>query len=142
MRTREGDQGWNRPPVVARRPNDRHYYNRIKQNTKASKLDTVMDPRVDVSGDVAAINRGEAIRRGDTDTFRGRSYVLEATGTLSPRDGDGFYVLTRGAFRALGVYKTFGDSERADAILDNMHNVGPAERNAAMAVVRAITGED
>lgn len=131
----------NLPPVRARRPADRHYYNRIRQNSKASNLNTVMDPRVDVAADVAAINRGEAVRQGDTYTIGGRTYVLEPTGTLSPRDGDGFYVLTRASFRALWVYQTFGEGERADAILSQMHNVGSAEREMARAVVRAVTGK-
>ncbi len=100
-----------------------------------------MDPRVDVAADVLAINRGEALRKGDTDTLHGRTYVLEPSGTLSPRVGDGVYVLNRGAFRALWIYREFGDGDHADAILDRLHNVGPMERGAARSVLRAITGE-
>ena len=56
----------NMPPVRVRRPADRHNFNRIKQNTKVSNLNTVMDPRVDVASDVGAINRGEEVRWGNT----------------------------------------------------------------------------
>lgn len=139
--TQEDDRPHNRPPVLARRPADRHYFNRIKQNSKASNLNTVIDPRVDVAGDVAAINRGEAVRQGDAYTVFGRTYVLEASGRLSPRTGDGFHLLDRGAFHALSIYRQFGESSRAAAILDQMHNVGPAEREAAQAVIRAISGK-
>lgn len=142
MEPRDGDRARNRPPVLARRPADRDYFDRIKQNTKASRLNTVIDPRVDVAADVAAINRGEAQRREDTYTVAGRAYVLEPNGTLSPRHGDGFFVLNRAVYRAVGIYRMFGFGERAEGILDQMHNVGVEERAAARVVVAACTDGD
>ncbi len=137
----DAERSRNRPPVLARRPADRHYFNRIKQNSMTSKRNTVIDPRVDVANDVAAINRGEAVRQGDSYTVSGRTYVLEPSGRLSRRTGDGFYVLDRGSFHALWIYRQFGDSDRAEAILARMHNVGSDERDAALEVIRAITGK-
>ena len=59
------DRSRNRPPIVARRPADRHYFNRINQKSLPKDLNTVILPWVDVARDVAAINRGEATRQGD-----------------------------------------------------------------------------
>jgi hypothetical protein len=49
------DWSRNRPPTVARRPADRHYFNRINQRTPARPWNTVIHPRVDIAADVDAI---------------------------------------------------------------------------------------
>lgn len=87
-------------------------------------------------GDVAAINRGEAIRRGEQYLVNGRRYVMEATGRLYPVDGVGLRPLSRAAYKALGVYNTFGMSARAEGILDAM-KVGENERIPARAAWQA-----
>ena len=61
-------------------------------------------PRVDVMADVEAIRAGRAIRKGNRFVVNHRTYVLEPGGRLFPRDGDGFYQLGRGAYRALALY--------------------------------------
>lgn len=132
----------NLPPRPVRRPVDRHYFNRIKQGSHARRVNSVIDPRVDVAADVAAINRGEAVRVGDAYTVNGRTYGLEASGTLFPKLGDGIHLLNRGAYQALGVYLTLGQTDGAEYVLRRMHNVGPAEREAALAVLGAVAGED
>jgi hypothetical protein len=58
-------------------------------------------------------------------------------GTLYPISGEGFHQLSRGAFKALGVYNQFGDSAQAAEILDRM-GATPADREAALAAWRAI----
>lgn len=131
----------NRPPVLARRPADRHYFNRINQRSLARERNTVIHPRVAVAADVAAINRGDAVREGDRYTVNGRTYVLEPTGTLAPTTGDGFFLLNRGAYSALRVYRTFGITERAERYVGRMPNVGPDERLAARSVIRSVLGE-
>ena len=69
------------------------------------------------------------------------SYGLEPSGTLFPITGEGFFQLSRGAYVALGVYRTHGLTERAEQIVAKLHNVGPIERSEALAVFRAVGDE-
>lgn len=131
----------NRPPILARRSADRHYFNRIGQKSHPKDVNPVILPQVDVARDVAAINRGEAIRKGDRYTVYGRLYGLESSGTLFPISGDGCVQLSRGAYAALGVYRTFGFTDWAEQILARMHNVGSEEHSAARAVVRSASSK-
>lgn len=72
--------------------------------------------------DIEGINRGEAIRHGDTYLINGRLYGIEPTGRAYPISGSGVHELDRLAFRAVGVYNTFGLTERAEGILDKMRS--------------------
>jgi len=107
------------PPRPAQPPVARHWLTRVTQRSLAKALNTVIEPWVDVAGDVAAIHSGQAIRVGERFLVNGRRYQQEATGRLYPVDGVGLHRLDRGAFRALGVYNEFGLSERAEEILDS-----------------------
>ena len=106
------------PLRPARAPASRHRAQSVTQRTLARPINTVIEPWVDVGGDVLDINAGRAIRVGQRFLVNGRRYHQEANGTLYPVDGVGFHVLDRGAFRALGVDNEFGLSERAETILD------------------------
>jgi len=66
---------------------------------------------------------------------------LEASGTLSPRTGTGFYLLDRGSFKALCLLRSLGEGERTEEILRRMHDVGRSEVEEARAVIRAIEGK-
>jgi len=90
----------------------------------------VIESWVDVGADVATINRGEAIQRADLLVANDRAYTLEPGGRLVPISGPGIHVLSRAAFHALGVYNTFGLTERAESILDRMQTVA-SEREVA-----------
>jgi RHS repeat-associated protein len=102
-----------------RGPSQRHRLNKVDQETVAKDLNTVIEPRVDVAADVAAINRGLARREGDRFIIHGRTYGVH-DGTLYPISGPGFHQLDRGAFKALGVFNTFGDTGRAAEIMSRM----------------------
>jgi hypothetical protein len=108
----------------------------VRQNTYVRPLNSVIEPTVDVTADVGAINRGEALRRGDTYSINGRTYRLEPTGRLYPIAGSGIHPLSRDAFKALGVYNQFGLSPRAEEILDQMGKL-PVDRAAARAAWHA-----
>ncbi len=95
-------------------------------------------PGVDVSADVAAINAGQAARNGNTFTINGRTYGMH-DGTLYPMLGNGLVTLDRGAYKALGVYKKFGNTTQANTILDNM-GVSQATRNKALNVYKTAEG--
>jgi hypothetical protein len=118
------------PPPI-RPPNKRHYIARVGQRTTAKTLNSVVESRVDVDADIAAINRGEATRQGDRYAINGRTYGVEPSGVAYPISGPGVHLLDRGAFKALGVYNTFGRTQRAEMILDAM-GVGPGPRAEAL----------
>ncbi len=123
-------------PVNVRPPAARHYAQQVDQRTLAKDINSVIESRVDVKADIAAIRAGHA-RVGRTPggevsyTINGRTYGAHANGTLYPMQGDGIHVLDRGAFKALGVYNQVGNTPRAAQILDYMR-IGTAERAKAL----------
>lgn len=114
-------------------PAARHRAQGVTQRTVAKAVTTVIEPWVDVAGDVASINAGRAIRTGDRFLINERRYHQEANGTLYPVDGVGFHQLDRGAFRALGVYNEFGLTARAEEIL-RLRQIAPEARQRGRAV--------
>ncbi|PIT09867.1 hypothetical protein BGI30_06445 [Snodgrassella alvi] len=101
-------------------PNNRHYFDKIKQKTTAKSKNTVIDSSVDVASDINAIKNGQGTIKGNYITINGRTYERELNGTLAPISGKGFTTLDRGEFKALGVYNQFGNTKRAEEILNNM----------------------
>ncbi|NEP09727.1 MAG: hypothetical protein F6K14_05785 [Symploca sp. SIO2C1] len=97
-----------------------------------------MEPFVDISNDVSAINAGRATRQGNNFIINGRTYGSH-DGILFPISGPGFHQLDRGAFKALGVYNQFGDTSRATEILDNMA-ISSEQRQAALRAWRTGRG--
>jgi hypothetical protein len=73
--------------------------------------------------DIASINRGEAVRYANDYVVNGRRYRQKSGasgGGSYPVDGPGVHRLTRGEFKALGLYNELGDSPRLDGIFSNM----------------------
>jgi len=128
------DANPNLPPRRVTPPNkDRHRIARIDQRTRARATTSVVESWVDLAGDVAAINRGEAIRQGETYYINGRTHRVKANGTAFPVSGDGVHRLDRGAFRALGVYNVHGLTEFSESILDRMGSTSEARAAAHLA---------
>jgi hypothetical protein len=100
-------------------PARRHRADDVTQRSLAKEKNTVIEPGVDVAGDVAAINRGSATRVNGNYSINGRVYG-EHKGTLYPLFGPGFHTLSRAAYKALGVYNAFGITPHAERILDRM----------------------
>ncbi len=86
--------------------------------------------------DVEAIRAGAAVRDGNAFTVNGRSYVLKPGGRLFPRDGDGFFQLSRGAYRALALYNDPVAGADIEAMLDR-ERVSSGERELARRMRRA-----
>lgn len=126
----------NRPSIQVLPPHPRHRLANVSQRSLARAINSVIEPTVDVAADIAAINRGEAERLGDTYVVSGRRYGVEAGGRAFPIDGEGIHQLDRGAFKALGVYNRFGLSRRAEWILDRM-DIELAARDSAQRAWRA-----
>ncbi len=120
-------------------PHRRHYIQRVSQTERGVKnRNTVIEPRVNIVDDVAAINAGKAEQNGETFLINGRTYGLHGS-TLFPIAGPGFYLLNRAAYRALGVYNKFGNGIAANEILNAM-NVISLDREAALEAWRAGQG--
>jgi hypothetical protein len=126
------------PPRTAKPPADRHYFNRINQRSRVRAKNTVIAPWVDVRSDIAAINAGQATRKGDYFLVNGRRYQQEANGTLAPIDGEGFFPLTAMAYNALVVYTQFGESARAEGYIARMREMADEAKQQAIAVYRAM----
>ena len=114
-------------------PNSRHYFDKIKQGTTKKDKNTVIDSSVDVNADIKAIKNGQGIIKGNKITVNGRTYEREVNGTLAPISGNGFTTLDRGSFDALGIYKKFGNTSKADEILNKM-GLSPQSKQAALNV--------
>lgn len=128
-------------PANVRPPATRHYAKKVDQGTVAKNVNSVLEPRVDVNADIQAIRAGaaqvgRALGGETTYTIRGRTYGIHPNGTLYPMHGDGVHVLDRGGFKALGVYNKFGDTPRAEQIIESMGTAAPA-REEALSVWRA-----
>jgi hypothetical protein len=123
-------------PAPLRRPAPRHSAARVNQRTVAKELNTVIEPGVDVAGDVAAINAGQATRVGGNFVIHGRTYGVH-DGTLYPISGPGFHQLSRGAFKALGVLNELGNTARASEILGRM-GISAPDRAAALRVFEVL----
>jgi len=113
-------------------PNSRHFYSSVNQNTVAKDMNSVVLPGVDMNADVSAINSGEVESVNGTYTVNGRTYGVH-NGTLYPMSGNGVHPLDRGAFKALGVFRTFGMSEQTEFILGRM-GITDLARGAALEV--------
>jgi hypothetical protein len=73
------------------------------RSPRHTNVNTIIMPWIDVVADVAAIRKGRATRDGNAFSVHGRVHVLESTGRLFPRHGNGFHQLSRGAYRALSL---------------------------------------
>jgi hypothetical protein len=111
------------PPAVLKKPAPRHTLKKVTQGSVAKDLNTVIEPRVNVADDVQAVAEGKAVpgRTADgipTYTVNGRTYGVEASGTLFPMSGDGFILLNRNAYKVLGIFNKFGNTPRALEIIE------------------------
>lgn len=108
-----------------RAPSSRHTLTKVTQGTLPRDVDTVVEARVDVNADVAAINDGKAVAEvspSGVRTYRvnGRVYGVEPNGTLYPMTGDGLIVLNRNEFKILGIFNKFGDTQGVDDLMLRM----------------------
>jgi len=106
-----------------RSPCERHYIRKVTHKSMAKEKNTVIEPWVNVMEDVIAIRAGQAQRKNNEFTINSRIYGVENTiadyNTLYPIQGAGFHQLNRAAYKALGIYNKFGNTNRANEILDH-----------------------
>jgi hypothetical protein len=119
--------------AALRAPARRHWAATVNQKTVAKNMNTVIEPGVDVAADVAEIQSGRVARVKGNYVVNGRTYGVH-DGALYPISGPGLHQLSRGAFRALGMFNKFGNTPRAYTFLAEMKNVGPAEVEVGLKV--------
>jgi hypothetical protein len=107
-----------KPSRPLRRPNRRHFQIHVGVKSTPKERNTIIQPWVDVTSDVWAINAGRGIRIGNTVTIDRRTYGIEPTATLYPISGPGFVSLDRGAYKALGYYNDYGFTDFAETEMD------------------------
>jgi|GEM_PF-6123835 len=113
---------------------NRHDPTKVTTKSLPKEKNTMIDSTVDVDADVEAIRNGKATRNGDQFSVNNRTYGVHAdTGKLYPVSGDGFTTLDRGGYKALGVYNVFGNTDKANDILDKM-KINPDQRQKALGV--------
>ncbi|WP_459195784.1 RHS repeat domain-containing protein [Wukongibacter baidiensis] len=102
--------------------NARHYMENVKQKSLVRDRNTVVESWVDVEADITAINAGKAQQTGNNFEINGRIYGVKNMNdtTLYPISGDGFHQLNRIEYKAMGIYNQFGNTEKANMILNNM----------------------
>ncbi len=125
------------PAAHTRAPHRRHDLERITVGGWVRSRNTVILPGTDVPGDVQLIRAGagqwDAVR--SRYVVRGRSYGLEADGTLFPDSGPGLVKLGRGAYKALQRYiASDGDIADADRLLAFDPSVSGDDRAVARSV--------
>lgn len=124
------------PPSPLRPVAARHRLARVRPNSLRGRVNSVIESRVDVRADIDAINRGEAVRDGNTFTVNGRVYGMEPNGAAYPITGSGVHQLNRPAYKALGWYNLLGDTDEAERQLDR-EQIDAEHRAAALKAWRA-----
>ncbi|HOQ27462.1 MAG TPA: hypothetical protein PLH36_01845 [Armatimonadota bacterium] len=119
----------NKPKTPLRMSAERHYITKVRANSIVKKINSVVEPWVDVKADVEAINVGKARRDGEFYHINGRIYTVH-NGRAVPVSGDGVHQLDRGAYKALMIYNSMGLTPEAEARLD-AEKIRPDQRAAA-----------
>jgi hypothetical protein len=120
-------------------PNKRHDLNNIRPSSPSKERNTVVLPGTDVAGDLDDIAAGRANWNADRNRYEvnGRSYGVEASGTVYPISGPGFANLSRPEYKVLKqLIASDGDIDAARAALRRDPSVSEAAWVAALEVFR------
>ncbi|MGC4189859.1 MAG: hypothetical protein QM589_01315 [Thermomicrobiales bacterium] len=124
MDDRERMRRANRPTTEIRPPADRHFITRFRKDSPSKQVTTLIEPRVDVHGDIERIREGYATRifvdGAERYVVRGRTWqVKHPSGTLFPVEGDGFIVVDQAVTVAMRAYARYnGSNEQSEYFLD------------------------
>ena len=124
MERSEQERRANSPSVEIRAPADRHFITRFRKDSPSKRITTLIEPWVDVQGDIALIREGMATRSfvegAERYTVRGRTWqVKHPGGTLFPVAGDGFIVVDQSVTVAMRAYARYnGSNDQSEFFLD------------------------
>lgn len=119
-----GDRAANRPIGPIRPPADRHYITRFRKDSPSKQVTTLIEPGVDVHGDIDLIRDGLAIKAfvdgAERYLVRGRTWQAKHPGgTLFPVEGEGFIVVDQAVTVAMRAYARYnGSNDRSEYFLD------------------------
>ena len=111
----------------------RHNLRKIAKNSQPDSDNTVIEPWVDVAADIAAINAGQAIRKGQDYLVNGRIYREKGNGSCFPVSGNGMHQIDRGTFIALKEYNSHGITDAVERFLTGK-KITAEQRAAAQAL--------
>jgi len=111
---------------------NRHNASRINKDSVTKTKNTVILPGIDIQPDLQAIREGRAMRDGPYYAVNGRYYGIHEGSRIYPEQGPGLMTLDRGAFRALGIYNSLGETPDAEQRLDRA-GITQDQRRAARA---------
>lgn len=121
----------------------RHDLDRITPKSHAQKVNSVVDPDVDMAADIAAIQRGEGTWNPETNEYEinNRTYKVEDTGVdglrTYPTGGEGVHNLSQLEYRLLqSMIKNNGDIDAAWQQNYRNPNVTDERWNAALDAFR------
>jgi hypothetical protein len=121
----QGPHQENLPDIPIRTPADRHFVNRIRATSPAKEVTTLIEPGVDVQGDLELIRQGRALKMyvegAERYTVNGRTWQLKRpSGTVFPVEGEGFIgpvdQAVMNALRAFARYN--GSNNQSEYFLD------------------------
>ncbi|MGC1249049.1 MAG: hypothetical protein WA865_22765, partial [Spirulinaceae cyanobacterium] len=99
----------------------RHKFDKVRQKTPKKNKNSVVEPSKwpEIQSDIAAINKGQATRKGNIFETNNRKYELFQD-HLVPIHGPGVHNLDRGEFGVLGLLNAIGDTPKTRDIAKSM----------------------
>ncbi|BCJ52514.1 hypothetical protein Asp14428_39890 [Actinoplanes sp. NBRC 14428] len=125
--------------IPLRPPNSRHNLDSIRPKNPAKDRNAVVLPGTDVAGDLADISAGRGTWRPEVNRYEvnGRTYAVEASGTVFPVSGPGLVNLSRSEYKVLRqLIGSDGDIGAAREALRRDPSVGDADWRPALDVFR------
>lgn len=132
------------PPLVAKRPSDRHDVMRFNAGHDARSKDrnTMIAPWVDVRLDLETINAGRGYYRAEGGRIwvNGRLWAMhieKQSGTIYPIAGEGLFNVTQREYRAMKILAAYnGINDRSEYELEHWIALSDRDREVARAVWR------
>lgn len=124
MERRNRERRANAPSIPIRPPADRHFITRFRKESPSKRITTLIEPWVDVQGDIQLIRDGYARRQivdgAERFVVRGRTWqVKHPEGTLFPVEGEGFIVVDQSVTVAMRAYARYnGSNDQSEYFLD------------------------
>jgi hypothetical protein len=125
---------------IALKPaHERHTLNKIRPNSRVKERNTIVLPGTNVAKDLEDIRAGRGTWNSERNCYEvnGRTYGVEANGTIYPIAGPGLVTLSRSEYKVLKeCIARDGDISAARAALRRDPSISDADWEAALEVFR------